>query len=211
MPRTRSDSKSVFSEITSTSNNSLFNVFGRSKTRRAKKRASAVTDLENGSVVSLSVAGERYAVAAPDQSTDTSGWHDSIANNQSAETDEDYSYATRTQSGESTECGANSQYLSSYSHSTEYESSDDESGLSYNTGQSSTVGSVNINYLKEVKKRTRMADAEYRDSEERRLRSIHLVACRHLRVRTIYYAQFTITTHTSVTISKMKILHNPTE
>lgn len=180
MPRTRSDSKSVFSEITSNTNNSLFNVFSRSKVKRAKKKSSMV-DNENASVTSLTVAGERYAVMSQRQPTETSERYDGISNKSSSETEADYSYATTTLSGDSTEYGNNSQYLSSYSQSTDYESSDDESCLSYNTGQTSTLGSINTNYIREVKKRTRIADAEYRDSEERRLRSIHLVACRHLR------------------------------
>lgn len=108
-----------------------------------------------------------------------------------SEFDEDHSCASESDATNDSDCdtdGKSSDYLSS-SCSESSGNSDDESCLSYSSSKSSVMVSSSKMYLKEVKRRTKKAEAEYRDSEERRLKSIHLVACRHLRNGNLKVAQ----------------------
>lgn len=115
---------------------------------------------------------------------------DSLSQKESSELEDDeYSYASKSQSSYPNEFSSDDDDFSS-----EYSSDDtDESDLSYRSSRSSDSSesdeeeeSVNTKFLKDVKKRTKKVETEYRNTTERRLRAIHLVACRHLRVSDLF-------------------------
>ena len=168
----RSRSKTVFGEVTSKFHNTPNSRKGKSMYNGMKKShtGSSGRDARNDRESNRDNIDKRYASLDDNPSTDSDGY--------SYASESQYTYTTN---GDGKSC--DDDHLSSDYQSSDYASSDeDESCLSYTSTQASMVESVNTRFLKEVKKRTSRADADYRNSEERRLRAIHLVACRHLKV-----------------------------
>ncbi len=160
----------VFKEITSKANN-VEEVASNSKpggdkgSRKGKKNMPTTRIQEDNSTIAESMDG--------------------LSQKDSSESE--YSYASKSNCsgtlGEST--------FDEDDFSSDYDSSDDEasdgSGLSYCSSEStddmsSVRSSANERFLRHVKRRTKREETEYNTYTEKRLRAIHLVACRHLRV-----------------------------
>ncbi len=202
--RAKGRAKSIFEEITSKfhnlgsidnndngadNNGNCKGNGGKRKRRTTKSKASSSSIGSSKVVRSLSHSSDTYASGTENEfgglSSNSRVTSRSLSGDgMTTTTDDDdvYSYGESYSTGSDTLTSGN---LSSDYESSDYTSSDDddESYLSYGSATTSMSASVKTNFLKEVKRRTKKVDAEYRNAEERRLRAIHLVACRHLKVR----------------------------
>ena len=159
----------VFGEITSRTNNARDSPHAKTKAKAVNKEK-----MHNR----YSIPDEVYTRVEVNESED-----DNLTGMQSSESEESgYSYASKS---ESSYTNSNDGYEDDLS--TDYETSDydstDGSALSYcSSSDSADDQTASSEFVKEVKKRTRRVEEEYKNNVERKLRAVHLVACRHLRV-----------------------------
>lgn len=180
--------KPVFGEVTSRVQNTFTDRSNTINQKARPKDRSTKASKENR-LIKPSVKDRPFKLSTKTEEakkTDTNSSSENLSQKDSMDTEDDEcSYSSR--SAYSQDDDENSTGNLSSDYYSDDTSGDDESCLSYSTTPSTTeLDHAQNKFLRDVKMRTKKVDTEYRNTEERRLRAIHLIACRHLKVRLIF-------------------------